>query len=147
MGLGSRIFIVNDDESVRRLPMARYERLFREDLNECLPKYAGKRIKYAHIVVELENRKPVEVMMTQFSYLSFDGDGKIDQASMEKEARLGIEMVAPVLLDSQPENVVDARHRFAKKQFSDRYLWQPSQDIIDAIGEAIFGKYLSYPEI
>ncbi len=147
MGLGSRIFIVNDDESVCRLPMARYERLFREDLNECMPRYAGKRIKYAHIVVELENRKPVKVLMSQFSYLTFDMDGKIDQASMEKEARLGIEMVAPVLLDSQPANVVDARHRFAKKQFSDLYLWQPSPAVIDAIREAIFGRNRSYPKI
>ena len=145
MGLGSRIFIFNDDGSLRRLPMARYERLFRHDPNECLPIYAGKRVKYAHVIVELENRKPVEVILSQFSYLTFDNDGKIDQSSMEKEMRLGIEMVAPVLLGSQPENVVDARHRFAKKKFSDRYLWQPSQNIIDAIGEAIFGKNRFYP--
>ena len=125
--------------------MARYERLFRQDLNECLPEYAGKRVRYVHVAVELENRTPIKVVMSQFSYLTFDTDGKIDQSSMEKEMRLGIEMVAPVLLGSQPENVVDARHRFAKKKFSDRYLWQPSQNIIDAIGQAIFGKNRFYP--
>ena len=68
--------------------MARYERLFRHDPNECLPEYVGKRLKYAHVVVELEDRKPVNVIMSQFSHLTFDTDGKIDQSSMEKEARL-----------------------------------------------------------
>ena len=145
MGLGSRIFIVNDNGSLRRLSMTKYERLFRQDPNECLPEYAGQRVKYAHIVVELENRKPRKVIMDQFLYLTFDSNGKLDQSAMEKETRLGVEMVAPVLLDLQPANVVDARHRFAQKEFSDRYRWEPSPDIIDAIGQAIFGKNRFYP--
>lgn len=140
MGLGSRIFIVNDDGSLHRLSMAKFERLFQQDLKERMVRYAGRRVKYAHVVVELENRKPVKVVMSQFSYLPFDTEGRIDQASMEKEARLGMEIVEPIDSGPLPENVVDARHHFARKRFSDRYLWQPDPDIIEAIIEAIFGK-------
>lgn len=50
MGLGSRIFIVNDDGSLKRLSMARFERLFRRDLDERLSHFAGKRVKYAHVL-------------------------------------------------------------------------------------------------
>ncbi len=62
MGLGSRIFIVNDDQSIEKLSLARFERLFRQDPDERLSKYAGKRVKYAHVILELKNRKPVEVV-------------------------------------------------------------------------------------
>lgn len=120
--------------------MAKFERLFQQDLKERLPTYAGKRVKYAHVVVELENRKPVKVVMSQFSYLPFDAEGRIDQSSMEKEARLGMEIVEPIHSGSLPENVVDARHHFARKRFSDLYLWQPGPDVTEAILEAIFGK-------
>jgi len=140
MGLGSRIFIVNDDQSIEKLSMARFERLFRQDPDECLLKYVGKRVKYAHVVVELENRKPVSVVMIQYSYLSFDADGIIDQSSMEKEMHLGMQMMEPITLDLKSTNVVDAEHRFAKKRFSDLYLWQPSPDVKDAILKAAFGK-------
>jgi len=139
MGLGSRIFIVNDDQSIKKLSMARFERLFRRDLDERLSKYAGKRVKYAHVVVELENRKPVSVVMIQYSYLSFDADGRIDQSSMEEEMQLGMQMMAPITLDLKSTNVVDAEHRFARKRFGDLYLWQPSPDVKDAILKAVFG--------
>ncbi len=140
MGLGSRIFIVNDDQSMEKLSMARFERLFRRDMDERLSKYAGKRVKYAHVVVELENRKPVNVVMIQYSYLSFDAEGRIDQSSLEKEMQLGMQMMAPITLDVKSTNVVDAEHRFARKRFGDHYLWKPNPDVKDAILKAIFGK-------
>ena len=147
MGLGSRIFIVNYDQSMEKISMARFERLFRRDPDDCLLKYASKRVKYAHVVVELENRKPVNVVMIQYSYLSFDSDGRIDQSSMEKEMQLGMQMMAPITLDLKSTNVVDAEHRFARKRFGNRYLWKPSPDVKDAILKAVFGKNLSYPKI
>ncbi len=85
-------------------------------------KICGKRVKYAHVVVELENRKPVNVVMIQYSYLSFDAEGRIDQSSMEKEMQLGMQMMAPITLDLKSTNVVDAEHRFARKRFSNHYL-------------------------
>ncbi len=86
MGLGSRIFIVNDDRSIEKLSLARFERLFRQIPDERLSKYAGKRVKYAHVILELKNRKPVEVGMIQYSYLPFNSEGRIDQSSMKKDA-------------------------------------------------------------
>ena len=59
MGLSIRVFIVEDDDSINRLPLAQYERLLKRDPNESLPKYAGRRIRYALIVVDLVNRRPI----------------------------------------------------------------------------------------
>ena len=60
MGLSIRIFIFEDDDTIKRLPLALYERLRKRDPNERLLEYAGKRVRYALIVVDLVNRKPIE---------------------------------------------------------------------------------------
>ena len=69
MGLSIRVFIVEDDDTIKRLPLARYERLLRRDPDERLSKYAGKRVRYALIVVDLVNRKPIEVVRDEYAYL------------------------------------------------------------------------------
>ena len=50
MGLSIRIFIVEDDDTINRLPLARYERLLKRDSDERLLEYTGKRVRYALIV-------------------------------------------------------------------------------------------------
>jgi len=53
MGLSIRIFIVEEDDTIKRFPLARYERLHKRDPDERFFKYAGKRVRYALIVVDL----------------------------------------------------------------------------------------------
>jgi hypothetical protein len=36
--------------------------------------------------------------------------------------------------------VIDARHKFAKKSYFDKFSWAPTDEIIAAIGNAIFGR-------
>ena len=50
MGLSIRVFIIEDDDTIKRLPLARYERLLKSDPNEQLLEYAGKRVRYALIL-------------------------------------------------------------------------------------------------
>ena len=84
-----RVFLVNDDDSIQRLPLAQYDRLLERDFEECLPHYAGKRVRYALVVVDLVNRMPVEILRIQYPLLSFDSEGRIDPAKRKKEAKLG----------------------------------------------------------
>jgi len=69
MGLSIRIFIVEDDDTIKRLPLARYERLLKRDADERLSEYADKQVRYALIVVDLVNRKPIEVVKDEYAYL------------------------------------------------------------------------------
>jgi hypothetical protein len=137
MGISLRIFIVEDDDTVHRLPMAKYDRLLNKDPKECLPQYAAKRIRYALVVVDLINRKPVEILKFQYSFLKFDADGKLDQDESEREARLAFDVVGPV--DTLSGNVIDASHRFAEKRFRDKYTWEASPEIKSVIVNEIFG--------
>ena len=56
MGLGTRIFIVKEDDSLQRLTLKRYNLLIKGHPDEGLMQYAGKRIRYALIVLEMINQ-------------------------------------------------------------------------------------------
>jgi ribose 5-phosphate isomerase len=139
MGLGMRIFIVKDDGSLERLPVGRYNRLLQPDSNERLLQYADRRVRCAVIVVESKDRIPVEIVKSQYSYLLFDHEGRLLMEWDEKEAQLAMDMLEPVIADKDKQ-VVDARHKFARKRYAREYLWQPSPEIEAAIQKAIFGR-------
>ena len=142
MGLSVRIFIVEDDDSISRLPLAQYERLLKGDPDEQLQKYAGKRVRYALMVVDLVNRRPIEVVRDQFGFLEFDESGRLKKAAHEEMESLAFDMLAPVLSEQTNTQVIDARHKFAKKSYFDKFSWKPSDEIIASISEAIFGKFV-----
>ena len=139
MGLGTRIFIVNEDDSLQRLSLKRYNRLIKGHPDEGLMQFAGKRIRYALIVLEMINRKPIEVLMAEYSFLAFDSKGRLDASEREKAARLAMDTLEPILPGKKPERLIDAKHKLAKKRFADRYLWKPTSEIESAIQKAIFG--------
>ena len=91
--------------------------------------------------VDLVNRKPVEILLIQYAYLSFDSEGRIDTAELQKEMRLGVDMVPPVATEHLFLNVVDAEHRFLQKRYKDTHTWEPTPEIEAAIVEAVFGKH------
>ena len=136
MGLSVRIFIVGDDDSIQRLAWAHYERLLEKDPKECLPQYANMRIRYALVVVELYNRRPVQILKFQYSFLTFDDKGRLDPDESEREARLAFDVLGPI--DTSSGNVIDAGHIFAKKRFRDKYTWTPSPEIDAVIMNKIF---------
>ena len=90
-----RVFIINDDDSLRRLPNAKYERMLRQDPNDRLSQYSGKRIRYALVILETENRKPSKIIRIQYSYLFFDSEGSLDTQEREREMLIGVNMVPP----------------------------------------------------
>ena len=138
MGLTMRVYIINDDDSLRRLPNTKYERMLRGDPNEPLMQYADKRIRYALVIVETENRKPNKIIRIQYSYLFFDSKGFLDAQEMDREMRLGINMVPPIIDDRKNSTVINAEYKFAKKSYTERYLWTPSNELEVAIVDAVF---------
>ena len=138
MGLSLKVFIVNDDDSIQPLALARYDRLFARDQSELIPSYAGKRVRYALVVVNLMNRKPIEILRIQYSYLSFDSEGMIDPTYIKEEIKLGFDILPPILKEPNTQPIIDARHRFAQKRFDRQYKWEPTPEIESAIINLIF---------
>jgi hypothetical protein len=142
MGLSLRVFIVEDDDTIKRLPLARYERLLKRDPDERLLEYAGKRIRYALIVVDLVNRRPIEVVRDEFAYLDFDEDGRFKEPEHDKGESSALDMLDFFSLKQQDKRVIDARHKFARKRYFDKNRLEPTDEIVAAIAEAIFGKLI-----
>jgi hypothetical protein len=142
MGLSIRVFIVEDDDSIIRLPLAQYERLLKRSPDKRLLIYAGKRVRYALIVVDLVNRRPIEVVRDEFAYLDFDEEGRFKEPEHEKEESSALDMLDFSSLEQQDKRVIDARHIFARKRYFDKNRLEPTDEIVAAIAEAIFGKLI-----
>ena len=142
MGLSIRIFIIEDDDTIKRLPLACYERLRKRDPDERLSKYAGKRVRYALIVVDLVNRRPIEIVRDEFAFLDFDAEGRFKEPEHGKEESSALDMLDFFSLEQQDKRVIDARHKFARKRYFDKNRWEPTDEIVAAIAEAIFGKLI-----
>ena len=140
MGLSIRIFIVEDDDTIKRLPLVRYERLLNRDPDERLSRYASKRVRYALIVVDLFNRRPIDIVKDEFGFLFFDDEGRLKVSEHGKEESLAFDMLAPLFPDQTNNRVIDAQHKFSKKRYFNKYSWSPTDEIRAAIAEAIFGK-------
>ena len=139
MGLSLRIFLVDEDDSLKRLPMARYKRLLTRAPEESLPQFAGQRVTCALVVMDLVDRKPVKIEHVQYSIISFDSEGRIDSSEKGKEARLAMEMRPPLVDVTGSRQVIYARHRFAKKRYDSEYKWKPSPEMEEAIVAKVFG--------
>ncbi|NQT68018.1 MAG: hypothetical protein HQ552_00390 [Desulfobacteraceae bacterium] len=140
MGTGIRVFFVDENEALKRIPLTRYERLLGADPEVRFQEYAGKRVRYALATLEFVNRKPVEIVSIQYSILSFDPSGRIDAGELEKEMKLGFQMLQTSTADLDSPNVINAKDRFAMKRYHDQYTWTPSSEVERAVVEAIFGK-------
>jgi hypothetical protein len=116
--------------------------LLRRDPDERLSRYAGKRVRYALIVVDLVNRKPTEVVRDEYAYLDFDREGRLKEPEFENEESSAFDMLDFFSLEKQDKRVIDARHKFARKWYFDKNRWDPTDEIVTAIAEAIFGKLI-----
>jgi len=139
MGLATRIFIVKEGDSLQCLSQKRYNRLTKGHPDKGLMQFAGKRIRYALFVQEMINRKPVKILMTEYSFLFFDSEGRLDKNEREKAAQLVMDTLTPIVPAQKSGKVIDVKHRFAKKRYDERYQWKPSPEIETAIQRAIFG--------
>jgi hypothetical protein len=137
MALSNKIFIVNEDDTVEQLPLARYEGLLRRDPNEKLPKYAGKRIRYASVIIDSSDKEQLEIIQTQYSFLTFDTEGRLDVAARGKKASLALNMLPPLYPETREQHMIDARQKFARKRYADQHKWLPSPVIIANIEKAV----------
>ena len=93
-------------------------------------------------MVDLFNRRPIEIVKDEFGFLSFDDEDRLKVSELEKEESLAFDMLAPLFPDQTNGRVVDAQHKFARKRYFDKHRWEPTDQIVTAIAGAIFGKLI-----
>jgi hypothetical protein len=90
------------------------------------------------VVVEVEGRQVLSIENIDYFLLPFDAKGRINRKEWEKGLRLGLELLPPLLNDQHPKQIVDARHRFAKRRYEHEFKWKPIRKVKEAIVAAIF---------
>ncbi len=141
MTIAARVFFIEANDAVRRIPLKRFERFYlRSDSDESFPEYAGQRVRYAVIFVELDNRQPTAIRRIDCSILQLNSKGQLDQKEWLRGVRLGMDSIAPPSAQVPASSVVDATYRFSRKRYHHEFRWKPNAEVMKAIEEAIFGK-------
>jgi hypothetical protein len=139
MGIGTRVFFVEDDNRLKHISLKRWEDLVRRDEQaKPFPEYAGQKIRCALVVLQVENRKPVDIIGLECDCLHFDDEGRIDEEQKQKDAKRAVDMLAAMIMPEPKEaGVIDARRIFLGKQSAAKR-WELTREIGLAIKEAIF---------
>lgn len=138
MGAGFRCFIVDDDDSLHRIPTARFNRLLNGEAGESLPEYSGKQKRCALVILEVDGRTPLHIDHIDYVILYFDAQGCLDKSELRRAAHLAVQSMPPLFADEQPGTVIDARSHFYRRRYENEFRWEPTPEIEFAIRKAIF---------
>ena len=138
MGIACRVFFLDDNDSLQRIPMAQLDRLLHFDRRESLQQYAGKRVRCATVFLEVAGRQVQAIRNIDYFLLQFNDKGRIDKKDWEKGMHLGMELLPFIPDEEHPERVINAQHRFAKRRYEHEFKWKPSRKVEDAIVAAVF---------
>ena len=137
MSISIRVFFFNHDNSIIKIPVSRYDRLFNNDPDESFPEYAGKRVRCAIAFVILKDRRPAKLTHIEYTIVSFGSDGRLDQEEFHREGALVMEALG-FPDPSLPKNVVSLSPRIAQKRYHERFKWTPTEDEINSIIEMVW---------
>ena len=140
--MGTRAFIVEDDDSVRRLPIGLFNRLWHRDRAASVPELAGRRVRCVLVFTYVEQRQTIGVQSLECHFLNFDKTGRLDEATQMEEMRAAVQMVDfhidSLTWSNNQTSVRHAAHLFARRAYDHQYKWKPTQAILQRIGEMLF---------
>jgi hypothetical protein len=134
MGLSSRMFLLDQDEGLYRLPNTQFDRMLRDPTSYPILRFAGTRVRMADVVVGLVDRQPIRVLWRTFGILTFDEAGCFDPSAFNRHQRARAELaLAPPIPESDgTAAVVDAKMRFVAQGGR----WVPPRALARRIDEA-----------
>ena len=138
MRLACRMFVLDREDNLYRLPASTFERMLRDPKRYPLPVFAGSRVRMSDVAVELVDKEAVRVVWSTFDILVFDRAGRFDAAAYERHQRACAELgsVLPLAQAGGGGTVVDASTRFLVQGGC----WVPSPGLKRRIGAAALGQ-------
>jgi hypothetical protein len=95
-------------------------------------------VRYAQVVVSLQNRRAVEVLHLGFFQYRALKNGTLDRSHYDEILRTVPEAAFGWLqLSRPPPGVVPAEHRFAKRRLEHLSQWKPTQAELQLLGELV----------
>jgi len=138
MGVSCRMFLLDPDDNLYRLPNTQFEQMLRDPSSHRVQRLAGTRMRMTDVVVVLQDRQAICVDRITFSYMSFDENGYFDPSAFDRHQRARVEL-ALTPLDTAPgraATIVDAASRFVAQGGR----WTPSRALERRIYEVALGR-------
>ncbi|MCB1907532.1 MAG: hypothetical protein KDH15_09205 [Rhodocyclaceae bacterium] len=134
MGLSYRRFLLDRDDRLYRLPLAKLVRMFDDPAAHPLPRFAGQRVRSSEVIVELLDRVPQRVVWMTFGMFGFDHRGCLQPEEHARQqwarAELALAQLAPAR--ASEGRIIDAANRFRARGGT----WTPSSSLQRRIEEA-----------
>lgn len=130
--------VLDQSDGLHRLAVATFEQMLHNPASQSIPRFAGARVRMAHLLVECLQRRPTRVIWSAFSILTFDAKGAFDPTAFERHQYARAESaLAPLFAEPDtPTILVDAARRFIAKGGR----WEPSKTVADTIRQAALGR-------
>jgi len=137
VGISCRRFIVDDEGRLVRLRNTIFERLLRDPQHHTMPALAGQRVRMAEILVQLADRRPVQVVRRVYFVVSFDEAGRLDTTRFREQqwALAGSALDRVFTVPSDDDRVLDAASRFIAQGGR----WRPSSELVRYIDDTALG--------
>jgi len=138
MGLSFRMFLLDQDDGLYRLPSTKFRQMLRDPKSCRVLRFAGARVRMVDVGVQLQDRKPICVVWMTLGFLTFDRKGYFDASAFDRHqrARAELGMAVPIAETGSAGTVVDAANRFVAKGG----LWAPSRTLQRRIDAAALGQ-------
>ena len=134
MGLSFRIFLLDQDDVLFRLPNTKFDQMLRNPASHRLPRFVETQVRMTDVGIELIDRKAVQVVRVTFNVLTFDDDGNFNASAFDLHQRACAEQGRAKLGDEPTSvpTVIDAASRFVAQGGSPR-----EQFVKSALGHAL----------
>lgn len=132
-----RVYVFEEDGFIRQMSYARFKRLYFNDPAECVSEYAGNKIKFALLYLELKQRKPKRIIRMDFQLFAFTPDGRMDEEENSRGAALAVESAWIGLLPPDG-NVIDIVPLLAQKKYREEFCWEPTEKERSWLIEKVF---------
>jgi hypothetical protein len=141
MGLSLRFLLFDQTDRIYRLDITRFDRIRDCPGNYPLPQFTGQRVRSAEVAVELAERRPVRVLRTVFSILTFDQTGCLDVEVFRRQQVARFLSATASEFESGGRAQEQPIIRDARFLFDDRGgRWIPTQTQLKSIHDAALGK-------
>jgi len=95
-------------------------------------------VRYAEVIVHLEDRRAVEVLRLAYLQSRALADGTLDRAHyMELMVAAGEAAVGAALRSKPPVGVISAEHRFAQRRLDHLGRWTPTKAEIHLLRQLV----------
>src|ERR1035437_9505418 len=109
MSTSDRYFAILEDNRIVKLSSSKFYKLHKFDEDTSYPEFKNKKIKIASYIIELQNRKPSNIIREFYTCLEFDNMGRLDKKKHNEQLIAILDRaVSPIKIKKTGTNIIDA---------------------------------------